>query len=276
MIYKAIGFDYGGVIAGPTGGELREAICALFNITKEEFREVYFRHNTVMNDGDMTYTELWTIFAKEIGQPEKTEDLLKLIAEWPIHRINEDVLELAEKLKNAGYKIGMLSNNFLADLSSVFKIIRQKLAEKTNKFFGSIFSSAQKALALRYQEDFDQNYFVPGRKVTPTGREFTPANFPAAYQDNGLEAGTVYLYRLELKDANNPQQRLAGTNVIYGAGQTLPDGAAIPQDVRVCTRNNFCGTVQGERVGNNWPENQCAVNADCRNVGSFYTIIREN
>lgn len=119
--YKAIGFDYGGVVAGPTGSELNKAICALFNITKEEFREVYFRHNTVLNDGDMTYDELWTIFAKEIGQPEKTEDLLKLIAEWPTHRKNENVLELAEKLKNAGYKIGMLSNNSLANREIMLK-----------------------------------------------------------------------------------------------------------------------------------------------------------
>lgn len=121
MNYKAIGFDYGGVVAGPTGGELREAVCALFNITKEEFRAVYFKHNTVLNDGDMTYDELWTIFAKEIGQPEKTGDLLKLIKEWPTHRKNENVLELAEKLKNAGYKIGMLSNNSLANREIILK-----------------------------------------------------------------------------------------------------------------------------------------------------------
>ncbi|MDP1760258.1 MAG: HAD family phosphatase [Candidatus Woesebacteria bacterium] len=121
MIYKAIGFDYGGVIAGPTGSKFSEAICALFNITKEKFREVYFRHNTILNDGDMTYTELWTIFAQEIGQPEKTEDLLKLVAEWPTHRINEDVLELTQKLKNAGYKIGMLSNNNFANKEIMLK-----------------------------------------------------------------------------------------------------------------------------------------------------------
>ncbi len=121
MNYKAIGFDYGGVVAGPTGAKLREVICELFNITAEEFRAVYFKHNTVLNDGDMTYDELWTIFAKEIGQPEKTEDLLKLIAEWPMHRKNEDILELAKKLKNAGYKIGMLSNNNFANKEIMLK-----------------------------------------------------------------------------------------------------------------------------------------------------------
>lgn len=121
MSYKAVGFDYGGVIAGPTDGEFRQAVCDLFGITTEKFRAVYFKHNTVMNDGDMTYDELWTIFAQEIGQPEKTADLLKLIREWPVHRKNENVLALAEKLKTAGYKVGMLSNNNLANREIMLK-----------------------------------------------------------------------------------------------------------------------------------------------------------
>lgn len=121
MNYKAISFDYGGVVAGPTGAEFRQAVCDLFDITTEKFREVYFRHNTVMNDGNMTYDELWTIFAQEIGRPEKTADLLKLVAEWPTHRKNEAVLALAEKLKAAGYKIGMLSNNNLANREIMLK-----------------------------------------------------------------------------------------------------------------------------------------------------------
>lgn len=167
-----------------------------------------------------------------------------------------------------------------ANIFSVMKLAWGNLTEKTSNFFAEVRQLAdgwtKKAFALQYQENFDRDYFIQNTRVQAP---FTPRDFPAAYQDNGLEADTVYLYRLELLDAANGQH-LEGTEVIYGAGETMPaqnpDEPAVPVDVRVCTRNNFCGTVQGQRVGNNWPENQCAVNADCRNVGSFYTIIKEN
>jgi len=165
-----------------------------------------------------------------------------------------------------------------ANIFSIIKLAWQNLVEKTSGFFASAFGAAKKAFALQYQENFDRDYFTAGRQVRAP---FMPREFPAAYQDDGLDAGIVYLYRLELLDAGN-RQHLANTEIVYGAGETLPAGNVLgQQDVKVCVQNNICEAVPGQIImdadGNRvWPQDQCNVNADCRNIGSFYTIIKEN
>lgn len=170
---------------------------------------------------------------------------------------------------------GALTANII-QAGRILSLAWENLAEKAGGFLTTVFGSVKKTWALQLQDNFDRDYFGLDRRVVPQdGRAFTPANFPAAYRDEALNPDTVYLYRLEVLDAVTGQ-RLAGTEPIYGAGETLPTGNGVPQEVKVCVRNNFCQSVLGERVGDNWPENQCSVNGDCRNVGSFYTIIKEN
>ncbi|MDP1706528.1 MAG: fibronectin type III domain-containing protein [bacterium] len=209
----------------------------------------------------------------EIGQYTFSVRAFKNVGEQKVY---SSVANVQAEVSDVQRPQGWLQNNnrsgLTANIYSIMKLAWGNLTEKTGSIFASVFGSIKKAFALQYQNNFEQDYFLAARQVRAP---FEPRDFPAVYEDSGLDTGTVYLYRLELLNAANGQH-LEGTDVIFGAGETMPDGNGIPVDVKVCTRNNFCGTVQGQRVGNNWPENQCNVNADCRNVGSFYTIIREN
>ena len=42
MVDKAIGFDYGGVIAGVPGKEFNKRVCEFLNVRLDQYREAYF------------------------------------------------------------------------------------------------------------------------------------------------------------------------------------------------------------------------------------------
>ena len=50
--YKAIIFDYGGVIKGLPGPIWSEKVADLLGVSNDEFREIYYRHNHRFNIGN--------------------------------------------------------------------------------------------------------------------------------------------------------------------------------------------------------------------------------
>ena len=56
MRYKALGFDYGGVIGGigVFGNNFTDQVCEVLNISPENYRKVYFSHNRSINTGKIT------------------------------------------------------------------------------------------------------------------------------------------------------------------------------------------------------------------------------
>jgi len=113
---KAIGFDYGGVVKGVPGTVHTKAMCELLGVDIEDYRAAYFAHNKDVNRGDISWEQLWRLVLGELG---KTEYLQRAIALDQARvaddksKINTNVLDLADKLRAGGYKVGMLSNNTL-------------------------------------------------------------------------------------------------------------------------------------------------------------------
>lgn len=102
----------------------------------------------------------------------------------------------------------------------------------------------------------------------------TFATNPGVYRDNGLEPDTVYLYRAKTAYTDQAGGETSYTN--EGAAKTLGNGATTPVQVRICVRNNLCGTTSGLSGGaGNAPVNQCATNAQCRNVGTTRQFFEE-
>ena len=114
MSFKAIGFDYGGVIAGIPGPEFNKRVTALLGVTQETFHDVYFEFNHLVNNNILSWKDFWEKVTEELGVSEKYDSLIKFIEELPRHELNEQVLNLVDRLKAGGYKVGLLSNNDIA------------------------------------------------------------------------------------------------------------------------------------------------------------------
>jgi putative hydrolase of the HAD superfamily len=111
MSYKAIGFDWGGVINGKPGKFFGQKVSVLLGTTHEKYLEAYFHHNKKINRGEVTWEELWSLVLTELGQPEKVQEVMKISQEFNADSLNQDVLGLVDKLRASNYKVGLLSNN---------------------------------------------------------------------------------------------------------------------------------------------------------------------
>ena len=115
MIYKAIGFDYGGVIGGVTTGgrDFNARVIELLGIDEDTYKRVYHSLNHMINLGEVTtWREFWTIFLEEVGKPEKLNELM-IVNDESINNlsvIDPRMLPLIDKLRSSGYKVGLLSN----------------------------------------------------------------------------------------------------------------------------------------------------------------------
>lgn len=111
MKYKAVGFDWGGVLNGKPGKFFGQKVSELLGTTHEKYLEAYFHHNKKINRGEVTWEELWSLVLTELGQPEKVQEIMKISQEFNADSLNQDVLGLVDKLRALGYKVGLLSNN---------------------------------------------------------------------------------------------------------------------------------------------------------------------
>ncbi len=115
MKFKAIGFDYHGVIGGggKTGAVFSSAVCELLEISREQYNEVYFSNNHLLNTGEISsFAELLKIILNILGKSDKFDEVMKIS-----ERVNKDytnidpnIFDLLIKLRTDGYKLGLLSN----------------------------------------------------------------------------------------------------------------------------------------------------------------------
>ncbi|MBP9698058.1 MAG: HAD-IA family hydrolase [Candidatus Moranbacteria bacterium] len=111
MKYKAIGFDYGGVVYGEPGGVFMQKLADFLDVPKSELGKVYFEHNHKVNLLGVSMDDLWRSVASDMGKAEQVEDFVRFINEVNAQKkVNQDILELIKTLREKGYKIGILSN----------------------------------------------------------------------------------------------------------------------------------------------------------------------
>ncbi len=113
---RAVGFDYGGVIGGngERGIDFSKKVSALLGISFEEYKQHYFSLNHLINLGEVeTWRDFWGIFLQNCGKPEKLDELMVLSdeASRQLELVDERIIELVDKLRASGYKVGLLSNN---------------------------------------------------------------------------------------------------------------------------------------------------------------------
>lgn len=111
MQYKAIGFDWGGVINGKPGKYFGQAAAELLGVTHDEYLRAYFQNNKKINRGEISWQELWTLVLNELRCPEKLPDIINLSKKYSEVKINNEIIDLIDNLRKNGYKVGLLSNN---------------------------------------------------------------------------------------------------------------------------------------------------------------------
>jgi putative hydrolase of the HAD superfamily len=108
--YKAIGFDYGGVIKGEPGSFFAAGISEVLTVAPEQFQQAYFRYNKRLNRGELTWLELWKLVTADLGQPDKAAEIDALSQAVRDKPVNPKVVALVDELRGKGYKTALLSN----------------------------------------------------------------------------------------------------------------------------------------------------------------------
>lgn len=111
MAYKAIGFDYGGVISGLPGSFFMSAMAGVLDVPVDTLQKTFFENNHRANVEKLSWADLWKHISTTLGHPEKHEEVMLFIQEWEKNQtVNQDVMNLIDSLHTAGYTVGLLSN----------------------------------------------------------------------------------------------------------------------------------------------------------------------
>ncbi len=120
MKYKAVGFDYTGVISGDSAKKFHEKVSSVLGVSYPDFRQVYLKYNLLFNSGKMPKEIFWKTILKDLKKTEFYEQLMGVV-DAP-RELNTGMIDLLREIKSKGYKVGVLSN----DTKEGAKIIREK------------------------------------------------------------------------------------------------------------------------------------------------------
>src|SRR5580765_1421281 len=113
MKYKAVGFDYGGVLAGDSGASLGIEISTQLGISFDHYKELYFKRNKLVQRGKLTWEEFWQQLVDEIGMGDKYTEVMTINNRYRDHLkiMKPEMVALVDQVRELGYKTGLLSNN---------------------------------------------------------------------------------------------------------------------------------------------------------------------
>jgi putative hydrolase of the HAD superfamily len=112
-MFRAIGFDYNGVVAGVSSTEFKKEICTILQIEETTFQNIYFKHNSLINQNILSVEEFWKKITKELGVFHTYTTIISYINTLPRHKVNKKMITLIDNLRKNGYKTGLFTNNNL-------------------------------------------------------------------------------------------------------------------------------------------------------------------
>ncbi len=119
---KAIVFDFGGVIQFITGGDIKEDIAKIIEVSPQEFNQEYFKFNHLSNVNNLLWEDMiLKVVAVFTNSNEHTDTILKRVNDFHMNKeLNQELLSLIPSLKEQGYKIAVFSN-YSSELRTVMK-----------------------------------------------------------------------------------------------------------------------------------------------------------
>ncbi len=149
---KAVGFDYGGVLGGDAdaGKRFKAQVCELINVSMEAWDSAYFSKNHLIDTGKVTSRrDFWSAILTSLDRNQYLDQAIQLDADLSSSYINlnQEMLALVDRLRLAGYKVGLLSN---ASAEVAVKIRAQDVERHFDSFIISAEIGVQKPDCLAF------------------------------------------------------------------------------------------------------------------------------
>lgn len=111
-MYKAIGFDYGGVLETFENPFPFEEVANIAGITLGDYRREYLRRNHLSNVHNQDWYDVIRQTFSALGTPvDKQEEAIAVLKSHASGaKLNTELLELIPRLRADGLKVGLLSN----------------------------------------------------------------------------------------------------------------------------------------------------------------------
>lgn len=110
--FKAVVFDFGGVIELWKDGVILDDLAELVGISSIDFKTEYFKHNHLCNIGALSWEDVLMKVVTIFDDTKEIRDAALLIIEdyQSSKRINHELVSFFPRLKEYGYRVAILSN----------------------------------------------------------------------------------------------------------------------------------------------------------------------
>lgn len=110
--YKAVVFDFGGVIEVWKGGDILKDIADSINVPVAEFKDEYFKHNHLSNVENIPWEEMIlkvvSVFTSSQAAFDKTQSIVDDYQSKKV--INTELVSFFGVLRKQGYQVAIFSN----------------------------------------------------------------------------------------------------------------------------------------------------------------------
>ena len=112
MDLQAVIFDYGEVLSGPPDPHAHAQLLAISGVPEEAFEKSYWAHRLDYDADILNDQTFWQTVARECGTRFTPVQIGQLIEQDALMwmNLNPAMLEWIPKIKQAGFKLGILSN----------------------------------------------------------------------------------------------------------------------------------------------------------------------
>ena len=144
---NAVLFDFDGVLTTDATGSqsIFRYIAQQCDIDIEKFKQVYYKYNKDLICGNTTHADIWENLCTDLGADIPISVLYDSFINTPI---DEKMIDIAYKLKENGYKIGMITDNKCDRIDSIIA------HHKWNDLFDTLSISADCGSGKRQQDIF--------------------------------------------------------------------------------------------------------------------------
>jgi putative hydrolase of the HAD superfamily len=112
MDLQAVIFDYGEVISGPPDAQAHRNLLTVSGVEEESFEKAYWAHRLDYDADILNGQTYWQTIARDTGVKFTAKQIGQLIEQDAIMwmNLNPAMLAWIPKLKQAGFRLGILSN----------------------------------------------------------------------------------------------------------------------------------------------------------------------